>query len=413
MMKTKKNLALLLAFLLVVGSMVACSSQNSPNNSNDTSTPSSDSNNDTSSTPDNSSTEPIYIGISAGITGSAPSEGESMVNTITLAVEQINAAGGVLGGRQIELVVEDDQYTTDGAINAVNKLIAHGKLSAIIGPHRSNLVIATDTLIADAGIPILTGGSSTTFYELENDYIFRIRASDSVVTQIAAKYVVEECDPTVVGMMYISSDYGTSAEKSIREYMENAGVEFVSEAFNSGDVDMTGQILTMKNAGVDVLIGWGDGQEATVIARQLHELDYHPMVIGSAGFSNPTFLDSCEEEYANGIYSFAEFSSLTKTEIVQDFLKAYEKRFGVAADAHAGIYYNTAFLLADAIERAGSSDPEAIRDALTQTKDFNSTIGYLTTDERNDMVHNMTLFVNDGLLPTPLKTFYEDGYGEP
>lgn len=137
------------------------------------------------------------------------------------------------------------------------------------------------------------------------------------------------------------------------------------------------------------------------------------MVIGSAGFSNPTFLDSCEEEYANGIYSLAEFSSLTKTEIVQDFLKAYEKRFGVAADAHAGIYYNTAFLLADAIERAGSSDPEAIRDALTQTKDFNSTIGYLTTDERNDMVHNMTLFVNDGLLPTPLKTFYEDGYGEP
>lgn len=158
----KKYLAMIMALSMVAAIFVGCApaAQDSTNTPADTATTSdpasSTETNKPSETDAAASGEPIKIGVSAAITGAAPLDGERTMQGIEMAVEEINAAGGV-NGRPLEMIVEDDQNTANIAVNVVNKLVNDPEIVAIIGPHRSANAMATEQIMADAKIPFLTG----------------------------------------------------------------------------------------------------------------------------------------------------------------------------------------------------------------------------------------------------------------
>ena len=165
--------------------------------------------------------EEITIGILATLTG-YPLNGENMVKGTQLAADEINAAGGVLG-KKLVLDVQDVSNTTDVAINATNLLISKD-VAALIGPHYSTQGLAIESLINAAEIPMLVGGTSPKFTEeVENPYLFRIRASDTMQAAAAAKYLVEQQGATNIAILHGSDDFGTGGMQVATAYFDSVG----------------------------------------------------------------------------------------------------------------------------------------------------------------------------------------------
>ena len=394
----KKILSLLLATMMICSILTACGGGKTTEPAPEKpTTPATDSNN-TADDKDTLEGE-IKIGVSAGITGVTPLEGQAMINTITLACDIINNERGGVLGKKLVPVFEDDAYTTDGATNAVNKLAYDDKIVAMIGPHRSNCVVATEAIFADAGIATLTGGSSPTFYDFDHDYIFRTRVSDTYMAQACPQYLLENLGATKIAILYGTDDYGTSAYKVMEEYLKDKGVDYIAEGFNIGDTDMIGQLLKAKDSGCDGLAVWGHGAELAIIARQRKELGITMPTVGSVGFSNAVFTGLADEESADGLYSVGEYTLETDDPTILDFAKRYEEAFGMIPESHAGAYFDCAFLLAEAINRAGTTDREAIKDALKETSGYSGILGEMTCDDVRDMLHGALILKNDGLVP--------------
>ena len=166
----------------------------------------------------------IYIGVTAGITGDAPLEGQAISQACQLAVELINEEGGVLGGKKLKLIVEDDMYTTEGAMAVANKFAADDRIVAVAGPGRSNCVVAISDIIKRANLPIITPATSPVFYDLDNPYIFRDRTTDEVISSIATRYMVEDIGVKKLGVMATADDTGIGALEVIKREIEDMGI---------------------------------------------------------------------------------------------------------------------------------------------------------------------------------------------
>ena len=327
----------------------------------------------------------ITIGVCTALTGAAPLNGERTKQGVTLAVEEINKAGGILG-KQIKLAFEDDQATPNGAVNAVNKLMSLD-ITAQIGPHLSGNVMAVQAIVQKNQKPMLSGGTSPSLLNAKNPWFFRIRASDAIVGKLAAKYLVENLKAKKVGIIFDNDAYGTGAKDVAVAYLESVNIPVFAEGFNSGDKDMTGQLIKMKNNGVDALIIWAHDAEAAISAKQVKQLNLNIPVMGNPGFATSSVLDLMDADISDGIYTITDFIPTNPDEQTQKFVNAFKAKYNIAPELYAAAYYNATYVLADAIKRANSTEPEKIRQALLATKDFKSTIGTLTSSEQGEMVH--------------------------
>lgn len=350
----------------------------------------------------------ILIGVSCAITGNFPLAGQRTKEGIELAVEEINAKGGVLG-KKLTITVEDDQNTQTTAVNVVTKLL-NENVCAVIGPHSSGNAAATQELYKNAKIPFLTGGSSPKLDQLGNEYFFRVRPSDIINGQVAAKYAVETLGAKKIGISYNNNDFGTGGRDDVQEALDRYGVEYVAVGHNAGDKDLTGQIMQLQSAGVDCIISWTDDAEVALTARQLYELGMEDTpVIASAGIVMDQVLNLLEPEYVEGWYSVTDFVSTNDDETVSAFVKAFNDKYGYNPELYASSYYSATYVLADAIERAGSADPQAVRDALAQTSDLKLPEGIYTCDSTGNMVHGCLIAQINNKVPTMVDYVTVDG----
>lgn len=333
----------------------------------------------------------ITIGVLATLTG-YPLNGEHMVKGVKLAVEEINAAGGVLG-KQLALDIQDCSNTADAATNAVNLLVSRD-VSAIIGPHYSSLGLAIENIIHQAEIPMLVGGTSPKFVnEVDNPYLFRIRASDVVQTSAAAAYLVNEQKATNVAILYGSDDFGAGGMKVASEYFDSVGVKYTAQSFNNDDTDVTTQILKCINAGCDGVLIWATEAAYPIVARQMYELG-----LAAPTITNPSLaVDACraqlEAEWVEGWYCVTDFLTGNTTQKVQDFMARYSAAYGAeeSIDLHCAAYYSGVFLLKDAMERAGTAEGPALSAALRETKDVEGMVGNFNSNDRGEMIHEIIL----------------------
>lgn len=332
---------------------------------------------------------PIKIGVSTAITGPAPLDGERSVQGINMAVEEINAAGGV-NGRPLEVIIEDDQNTANIAVNVVNKLVSDPDIVAILGPHRSTNAMATEHIMASYEIPFLTGASSPNLTtQVDNPWFFRIRGSDSFVGQIIAKYALEEVKATKIGVIYNNDDYGTGGRDVVVEYLKAHGVEpVVVEGHNTDDKDMSGVITKCKDAGVDCLIVYTHDPEAAILVRQKKEMGLDIPIVGPTTFTLPTFLSLVTAEETQNIYSVCDYVSTNPDPLASEFQKKFSEKYDTDPDLFAAAYYTGVYILADALERCGDDITRAnLQQALLQTKDLPSVYGTLYSNEDGELVH--------------------------
>ena len=347
----------------------------------------------------------IFIGVTAGITGPAPLEGEAMTRSVTLAAEIINARGGVLG-MELVPIIEDDAFTNEGGITVATRFIADERIVAMAGPGRSSVFMAISELLYRNRMPIVTPATSPAFYELGYDNWFRVRTSDTANARFAASFLVEYLGLNNIGVMLTNDDAGLGARVVIEAELERLGVPFTTIVYTGGEIDYTGHLMSIRDAGVEGIVLWGHTVDYAVITRNMDQIGFDVPVVGNTGFMSATFLDMVEDHVADGLFIVTDANLESDDEFVQFFLEEYRRRFpGIEPDIVDSIHFAYMFVLADAIERAGVAEREAIIQALHTTEGVPSVLGPLTTDRNQNMAHTITIFQNEGKVARPIQSF--------
>ena len=334
--------------------------------------------------------EPIKIGEIATVTGDFAAYGVAEVESIKIAIAEINAAGGVLG-RPLEVVMYDCRTRQEDMVNAARRLVEQDKVVAVIGPSGSGLCIAAAPIfnrghVAHLGTlptnPLVTVDESGKV----RPYNFRICFLDPYQGAIMAQFSYMNLRAKKAAILYdVSSDYSQGQREFFIKSFEKSGGKIVAdEGFRGEDVDFRSQLTNMKDSDADVLIFPFMGKSLPLAVKRARELGIELPIVGGDGYGDfmweisgstlrNTFWVSHVDRYDPTLKGFFDkYYEETKTEC-QEFMNAV-------------MAYDCVYWLKDAIERAGSTDPEKIRDALEQTKNLKLMHCVLTMDE----FHNPT-----------------------
>lgn len=313
----------------------------------------------------------IEIGIITALTGSEAKFGEAHMRGYEIALAEINAAGGVLG-RPLKLVVEDDASKPENAISAAEKLATQTKIPLIIGSYSSAATLPAAQTATSYQVPfIVPTAAADNITEFGSKYVFRINSPSSEYADTAINFLMDQVKPKTLAIVYENTNFGTSTAQPARELAEKAGIQVVAyEGYAKGAPDFKPLITKVKAANPDAVLYVSYLLDATLLMRQARELDFNPKVyIGAgAGFSTPEFV---RDEGAGKDAEYTFSATLWTTDVAwkgaKEFTEEFQKRFGVepayhSAEAHAALY-----LVKDVLERAGSLDREAVRNALAAT----------------------------------------------
>lgn len=324
----------------------------------------------------------IVIGHFGSMTGNTATFGISTDEGVRLAMEEINAAGGVLG-RKIRVVTADTQSKPEEAVTAVQKLINQDRVVALIGEVASSRSIAAAPVAQRRGIPMLSPASTNPKVTQIGDYIFRSCFIDPFQGAAMANFATQVLKMKRLAILYdVKNDYSIGLREFFSQTVKKNGGEIVAdESYGEGDIDFRAQLTKIKNAAPDGIYVPGYYTEVGLICRQARELGINVPLMGGDGWdSDKTF--AIGRDAVNGCYFTNHYSPDQDRPEVKKFVEAYRKRYnGKQPDAMAILGYDAMYLMADAIRRAGSTRGRAIRDALAATKDFPGASGTITIDK--------------------------------
>lgn len=308
--------------------------------------------------------EPVVIGAAAPLTGPRALLGRNMRQGITLAVEEINAAGGVLG-RPLQVAFEDDMGDNpNAAINAVNRLIHVHKVPLMMGPHYSVTQMATQKIYWEAKVISITGASGVPVTAQGNPYVFRVRASDMLVSKALVAYARDTLKATNIAIQYINDDFGKAGMERVVKSMAEFQMKPVAvESHNAGDKDFTAQISKIGQAGAQVMISWSHDTESALVVRQAKQLNPTLKIIGTTSLSEPSFLRLAGEA-AEGVISANDFAPTVPLDNIQAFVKRYQAKYNVPPEIWAANYNDATQVAAKVIAAAEGTDPEKMRQAF-------------------------------------------------
>lgn len=308
--------------------------------------------------------EPVVIGAAAPLTGPRALLGRNMRQGITLAQEEINAAGGVLG-RPFQVVFEDDMGDNpNAAINAVNRLIHVDKVPLMMGPHYSVTQMATQKIYWEAKVISITGASGVPVTAQGNPYVFRVRASDNLVSKALVAYARDTLKATKIAIQYINDDFGKAGMERVVKGMEEFQIKPVAvESHNAGDKDFTAQLSKIIQAGAQVMISWSHDTESALVVRQAKQLNPTLKVIGTTSLSEPSFLRLAGEA-ADGVISANDFVPSNPDPRIQAFVAKYQAKYNMGPEVWAAAYYDATHIAAQVIAVAGGTDTEKMRQAF-------------------------------------------------
>ena len=369
----------LFAILLVVAMLLALAGcaggekpsdnpSDKPSDSSDTSNPS-------------SNADPLRIGIWTSLTGASAIEGELIENGARLAAAQWNAKGGIKG-RQIDFVVYDDQSTTEGAVTATTRLIENDKVDAIIGSNLSNAIVATASLIEEAGIPFVGSGTGTAWTKCGYNYIFRGTVVNSFMNEGFVRVAAEEMGVKNAAFIWVETENGQTASAAIKGYCEQYGVNISYEGtYQSSDTDFTAQVTNTIKANPDGVMLFGLANELSLIVKQLRQAGYNGYIYMAEAGASVDLIDVAGSA-ADGIVFTAAYvvpsePAKATSELMKEMLEAYVEMYGeMPATDVAFRVYDGANLLFTAFENATDmNDKDSVRDAFYNIKGYEGIAG--------------------------------------
>jgi branched-chain amino acid transport system substrate-binding protein len=344
------------------------------------------------------STEPIRVGHYGSLTGKDAAFGVATRKGIMLAVEEINAKGGVLG-RKLEYLVEDIQSKQGESSTAVKKLISRDKVAVVIGANASANSLEAAPICQNAKVPMMAISSTNPRVTEIGDYIFRICFIDPFQGAVLAKFAHTSLKAKRVALLTsTNSPYSVGLSNVLRERFTALGGQIAAEQkYAEGDKDFRAQLTAIRTAKPDVIAVTGFYTEAALICKQARTLGLNVPVIGGDGWEAPQ-LTELGGAAVEGTYYSTYFSADNGAAEVQAFVKRYRARWNnEIPEGVSALGYDAMYLIAAAMERAQSTDGLKLRDAIAATKNFEGVTGKTTIDaKRNSEKAAVMLVVKNG-----------------
>jgi len=339
--------------------------------------------------------ESLKIGVVNEVTGPQAEAGQFTVNGIKLAQDEINKAGGVLG-RPIELRIEDNGSTNPGTVLAFSKLTSEGGLAAIIGPIRSTQIQAASPTIAKAGVPTMIGGTDTSLTHVNNPWVFRARPNDSYSSRVIADFGVNTLKLKKWAIVHSTDAFGSGGMKALIEALKALGVTPVLvQGYTNNSQDFTPIVLAIKKSGADILATYmTNSPDVGIFAKQMRQLGVSMPWVGSPSIISVTALNLAGESLY-GTYAIADFTT-DADEQSRAFTKKYRDKYGINPDTFASWAYDALHILAIAIQKANSTDAEAVRRGILGINGYKGVEGTYVFDQNGDGLHGYSVVKNEG-----------------
>ncbi len=321
--------------------------------------------------------DPVVIGAIVSATGPTSALGEQERNVLQMMETEINAAGGILG-RPLKLVIEDDKSDAKEAVTAANRLIDQEKAVAIIASTGSPSTLAVKAITAAKGLPqIAMAAANAITDEAPMEWIWRTPHKDAMAAARALAYVSESLQAKKIAVLHDENAFGSSGAAEIEKSAPGMGLEIVMvESYKTDDTDLTAQLTKIKGENPEVLIVWGTNPGPALAAKNMVQLGMDIPYVGSHGIANRTFIELAGDAAegvvfpAGSLLAPASISDPARKEVTDLFVQQYTEAYGQSPNTFAGYAWEAISLLADAIERAGSTEPAAIQSALNATQGF-------------------------------------------
>ena len=333
----------------------------------------------------------IILGANYEMTGALAAVAKQTVNGINLAIKQTNEQGGVLG-KQIKLIIADNKSEPSESANAITKLIKNDNVKLVFGSVASSNVLATVQIAHDSKIPLITATATNPSVTMEQDqvrpYVFRTCFIDPFQGEVMANFAAKSLQAKTA-VMYIdsSSDYSKGLAKIFAEkFIANGGIIIGEESFLQKDQDFKSTLTKIKAINPDVVFIPAYYEEVGKIIRQAREIGIKSQLIGTDGWDDPKLIEIAGLSAVEGTFFSNHYSPQDQDPKVVGFVKAYKAEYNQEPSALAVLGYDCALVVIDAIKRAGSDDPEKIRQALEETKKLQITTGLLSIDNNHNPI---------------------------
>jgi branched-chain amino acid transport system substrate-binding protein len=338
------------------------------------------------------------------LSGQVAFYGSESRDGILLAIDEINAAGGLLG-KKLSLIAEDDEGLADKSVNAFTKLTSRNKVSIILGSSTSGATQAMTALAQQNKVILISPSATNTAVTRAGDYIFRACFIDPFQGIVGADFAYDSLGARRAAILYdAGADYNSGLADAFRRQFQAIGGEIVAnEAYQTGDADYNAQVTRIRAANPDVVYLPNYYADVALQASQLRGQGITAVLVGGDGWDG--LVDNAGYEVLNGFWS-AGFAADTTDPRGQAFVQAFAAKFNRTASQFAALGYDTMMLVADGIKAAGVFDNAAIRDAMAGLSGSYVT-GNIRFDENRDPIKSaaiLEIVAQDGGLANAYKT---------
>jgi branched-chain amino acid transport system substrate-binding protein len=369
-MRKKKLAGIFMSFMVAAGVLAGCNSSTSG---------------------DGEKGGSIKLGANLELSGGVASYGQSAKEGIELAIEEINKKG--IDGKKLELVTFDNKSDAAEATSGALKLATQDKVVAMIGAATSTNTLAQVQIAQDNKIPLITPtATNATITNKDgkvNDFVFRTCFIDPFQGTVAANFATNDLKVKNAAVLIdSSSDYSKGLAASFKKSFTANGGKIVKEgAYVAKDTDFRATLTNIKAANPDYIFLPGFYEEVGLIVKQARELGLNVPIMGGDGWDSPDLIKIAGAGTLNNTFITNHYSSGDSDKKVQEFVSAFKAKYdGKSPDAFTALGYDTVYFVADAIKRAGSSDPKKIQKALEETDGLQLVSGTVKLDKNHDPI---------------------------
>ena len=343
----------------------------------------------------------ILLGEVGSLTGSEATFGISTKNGVQMALDEVNAAGGITidgKARKVAVRVYDDQGKPEEAANAVTRLISQDHVVAILGEVASSNSLAMAPKAQAAKVPMVSPSSTNPKVTEVGDFIFRVCFIDPFQGTVMAKFATETLKVKNVAILKDNkSDYSLGLSQFFTETFTKVGGTIAGEeAYSKGDTDFRAQLTALKSKKPEAIYVPGYYTDVGVVARQAKELGLNVPLLGGDGWESEKLFE-LGGSAIDGSYFSNHYSTDDPSPRVQNFIKGYEAKYGSKPDSLGALGYDAAMVVVEALKRAGSTDGQKLRDEIAKTNAHPGVAGTISLDDkRNAVKPAVILQVKDG-----------------
>jgi branched-chain amino acid transport system substrate-binding protein len=350
--------------------------------------------------------EPIKVGAIFAITGGASYLGAPEQKTAEMLVEKLNAQGGVLG-RPIQLIVKDSGGSPEKAISFAKQLIEEEKVLAIIGPSTSGETMAIKDLCQGAQTLLISAAAAETIVEPVAPYVFKTPQKDSYAA-VWIYRTMQQMGIRRIGVVADNAGFGKGGKVQLEKYAPEHGIEIaIAEVYDAAATDLTGVLTKLRAQNIQAVVNWSVAPAQSIVAKNMKQLGMEIPLFQSHGFGNIQYVTAAGQAAEGILFPAGRLlvadvlpDSHPQKKLLQDYKTAYESRFNEQVSTFGGHAYDALLVLSEAIQKAGSTDKEKVREALENLKGIVGTAGifnFSVTDHNGLAMDSFELLtVRDG-----------------